>query len=37
MALNHSTQPGRTWLDTSGNRMRAHGGSLQDEGGRFSR
>jgi hypothetical protein len=33
MAVNHSIRPRRTWLDTAGNRIHAHDGSLHYEDG----
>ena len=31
----HSIRPGQVWLDTNGNRIQAHGGSLMALGGRY--
>ena len=31
--MNHSIKPGQVWLDTDGNRIQAHGGSILAVGG----
>lgn len=35
MALNNSIRPGQVWLDTKGERIHAHGGSMHYEDGTF--